>query len=183
VKVSDVCDRMEDVSVRNHSTKTYHLAEVASLDDDGDRGQVTLAEDLEETRLGHVDDDGLVILGFLSGLLGFSGDESPELLDVDGGAVGEGCLLVEPTHTDLTEPTGVELVEEDAVVVLTTSVTATTGVAAVLADTAMTSGDVATLLAGLQVVGHHDYLLKVEFVILSSFFERKEKTRTENKTC
>jgi len=44
-------------------------------------------------------------------------------------------------------------VEEDAVVVLTTGVTAATRVATVLADTAVTSGHVAALLTGLLELG------------------------------
>ena len=139
--------------------RTHHLGEEASLDDDGDRGEVALAEDLEESRLGHVNDDGLVVVRVLSGGADLRVDESPQLLHVDGGAVGQGRLLVEPAHTDLSEPTRVELVEENAVVVLATSVTATSGVRAVLTDTAMTGRHVTTLLARLQVVGHHFLLI------------------------
>ena len=47
------------------------------------------------------------------------------------------------THTYLTEVTRVVFVEVDAVVVLATGVTVTTGVLAVLSDTTMTARDVA----------------------------------------
>lgn len=46
--------------------------------------------------------------------------------------------LVEISHSDLTEVTGVVLVKVGAVVVLTTGHTATTGMLAVLADTTVT---------------------------------------------
>lgn len=46
-----------------------------------------------------------------------------------------------------------ELIHQDSVVVLTTSVTTTTGVASVLADTAVTSGDVAAFLTVLVQMG------------------------------
>ena len=52
-------------------------------------------------------------------------------------------LLVEVSHTNLTEVTRVVLVDVCSVVVLTTGHTTTTGVLAVLADTAVTSGNVA----------------------------------------
>ena len=47
---------------------------------------------------------------------------------------------MEVPHTDLTEVTGVVLVEVSAVVVLTTGHTTTTGVLAVLSDTTVTGG-------------------------------------------
>jgi hypothetical protein len=53
-------------------------------------------------------------------------------------------LLVEVSHTNLTEVTRVVLVKVGTVVVLTTGHTTTTGVLAVLADTTVTGRDVAT---------------------------------------
>ena len=50
---------------------------------------------------------------------------------------------MEVPHTDLTEVTGVVLVDVGAVVVLTTSHTATTGRLTVLADTTVTGGHMA----------------------------------------
>lgn len=49
--------------------------------------------------------------------------------------------LVEVPHTDLTEVTGVVLVEVGAVVVLTTGHTTTTGMLTVLSDTTVTGGN------------------------------------------
>lgn len=56
---------------------------------------------------------------------------------------------MEVPHTDLTEVTRMVFVEVDAVMVHTTSVTATSGMLAVLADTTVTVADVTTQLPGL----------------------------------
>jgi len=52
--------------------------------------------------------------------------------------------LVKVAHADLSEVTGMVLVDVGAVVVLTTGHTTTTGMLAVLADTSVTCGHVAT---------------------------------------
>lgn len=101
--------------------------------------------------------------------------QSPELVQVDDGAVVVVLLLVEVPHTNLqeggnaqiklptktpskrapweatnlSEETRVVLVKQDAVVVLATSITATTRVLAVLANAAMTGTDVSALFAVL----------------------------------
>jgi hypothetical protein len=61
--------------------------------------------------------------------------------------VGCAALQVEVAHADLSEVTRVELIEKDSVVVLATSVTATTRVAPVLADTTVTGTHVSSLLS------------------------------------
>jgi len=66
------------------------------------------------------------------------------LVEVDGGLPELLLGLVEVAHTDLTEVTGVELVNVGTVVVLTTGHTTTTGALAVLADTTVTGGHMAT---------------------------------------
>lgn len=53
----------------------------------------------------------------------------------------------------LSEITRVEFIHQDSVMVLTTGVTAATGVSSVLSDTAVTSGDVAAFLAVLVQTG------------------------------
>lgn len=58
-------------------------------------------------------------------------------------------LLVEVPHTNLTEVTGMVLVDVGTVVVLTTSHTTTTGMLSVLADTTVTGRDVATAILEL----------------------------------
>ena len=66
---------------------------------------------------------------------------------------------MELAHTHLTEVTGMVLVHEDAVVVLTTGITATAGMLAVLADTAVSHLDVTALFACLvQTSGHGEIL-------------------------
>ena len=57
-------------------------------------------------------------------------------------------LLVEVSHTDLTEVTRVVLVDVRSVVVLTTGHTTTTWVLPVLANTTVTGRDVATAMGG-----------------------------------
>lgn len=55
------------------------------------------------------------------------------------------------THTNLTEVTGMILVDVGPVVVLATSHTTTTGMLAVLSYTSMTGGDVTLVLISLEV--------------------------------
>jgi len=95
---------------------------------------VTVAKNLEVASLDAVNDGELALLSsLLNGLLVL--DEGVEGVNVDGGAVVLLIGLVEVAHTNLTEETGVELVEVGAHVVETTGITTTTGVAAVLAYT------------------------------------------------
>ena len=61
-------------------------------------------------------------------------------------------VMVVP-HTDLTEVTRMVLVEVDAHVVLTTSLTTTSRMLPVLTNTTMTSGDVASQLSGFLKFG------------------------------
>lgn len=55
-------------------------------------------------------------------------------------------LLVEVSHTDLTEVTRMVFVDVRSVVVLTTGHTTTTGMLAVLTNTTVTGRDVATAI-------------------------------------
>jgi hypothetical protein len=64
-------------------------------------------------------------------------------------------LLVVELHTDFTEITRVELIHEDAVMVLTTSVTTSTGVGSVLTNTTVTGTDVSSLLPVVVKSGRH----------------------------
>lgn len=68
---------------------------------------------------------------------------STYLVEVDHGLPELLIGLVKVPHTNLTEITGVVLVEVGTVVVLTTGHTTTTGVLAVLADTTVTGGHMA----------------------------------------
>ena len=69
-----------------------------------------------------------------------------ELVEVDSRSEGAVLQLVEVTHTDLTEVTRVIFIHEDTVVVLSTSVTTTTRMLTVLANTTVSHLDVAALL-------------------------------------
>lgn len=93
------------------------LGEKLGLDDDGDLGEVALAEDLEEAlekldwiiifySLGDIDNSGLV-LGGLSLGSGCFRHEGPELVEVDGGRELLVSLQAEVPHTPLSEVPGV----------------------------------------------------------------------------
>lgn len=63
------------------------------------------------------------------------------LVEVDDGLPEVGLLLVEVSHTNLTEVTRMVFVHVGTVVVLTTSETTTTWMLAVLSYTSLTGGD------------------------------------------
>ena len=84
-----------------------------------------------------VNDRGLV-LAVSVGKSHLVTSKSPDLVEVDGGAMKLVSLQVEVSHTNLTEVTRVVFIEVDTVVMLTTGVTATTRVLAVLTDTTVT---------------------------------------------
>jgi len=130
------------------AARTYELGEELSLDDER-LGHLALAEHLKVARVGHVDHRGLASRGI------DLADEREEAVEVDRGAVVAVALEVPVAHAHLAEVARVELVEERAVVVLATSVTAAAGVRAVLADTAVAGGHVAALLAVLAETGRH----------------------------
>merc|ERR1711970_543566 len=97
------------------------LGEELGHHNDGLLGEAALAEHLEEAGLGDVnhghDTLGLHLsLGVL--LTDGGGHEGPEAVHVDSGAEVVVLLLVEVTHTDLTEEARVVFVHDDAVVVL-----------------------------------------------------------------
>lgn len=130
--------------------------EKPGLNDDGLLWQVAFAENLEVSRAADVDDGCLlgVLLVLDPGLLGY---QRPQFVEVDGRTVLVRLVgvHVEVAHTDLTEVAGMVLVEVDAVVMLTTSVTATSRMLPVLADTSVAVGNVAAELPGLLLVSTH----------------------------
>ena len=78
------------------------------------------------------------------------------------------------SHTNLTEETGVVLVDVGSVVVLTTGHTTTTWVLAVLPYTSVTGRDMTTVLASVGETGRHFSSLKRgRRVSRESFFGRK----------
>ena len=137
------------------------LGEEPSLHDHRYRGKIAFSQNLEDARCGAVDDRCAAVRPLLLGqvrLASVGGDQAPQLLAVHGELLGtdNGVLAeAEVTHADLTEITGVVLVEVDAVVVLTTGITVTSRVLPVLADAPMTGGDVTALLAVLAQTGGH----------------------------
>jgi len=62
---------------------------------------------------------------------------------------------MELTHTDFTEVTRVIFIEEGSVMVLSSSVTATTWMFAMLSDTTVSHGDMSALFAGFVEGGRH----------------------------
>ena len=69
--------------------------EVAGTDDDGDLGEAALAEDLGVAEVEEVEDGGLVALLGKVLLALLSGDEGPELVEVDDGLPEVVLLLVD----------------------------------------------------------------------------------------
>jgi hypothetical protein len=84
---------------------------------------------------------------------------------------------VEVTHTDFTKVTGMVLVEENPVVVHTSSITTTSWVLPVLADTSMASTDVPSLLPVLLEAGRHFLVRGVDISCLGS--ERRQRDQSE----
>lgn len=138
------------------------LADIASLDDNGNIGEAAFAEDFGVSESEKVDDGGGVLRSAFSEVLvlGFLGKQAPklgrlsvcnsiqigsmtDLVQVDDGLPFVVALEVEVAHTDFTKVTGMVLVEVGTVVVLTTSHTTTTRVLAVLSYTAMAGRDMA----------------------------------------
>lgn len=118
--------------------------DVAGADDDGDLRKAALSENLGVAEVEDVEDGGLVTLLGEVGVALLSGDERPELVEVDGGlpeavlhlvdcAVLEmdfvvvRCGVHTVSHSDLSKVTGMVLVNVGPVVVLTTGHTTTTG--------------------------------------------------------
>lgn len=118
------------------------------LDDDGSLGKVSGTEQLEVTEFHQINHGDL--LGVLLGLsANFLRHQSPQLGEVERRAELVVAVQVEVPHTDLTEVTGMVLIVVDTMMVHTTSVTATTRMLAVLANTTVTVADMATQLPGL----------------------------------
>jgi len=126
------------------------LADPSCADNQRDFGNSALAKQLGVAQGEKVENgDGVLLLTGDVGVTSLGGDEGPQLVEVDDGLPEVVLLLVEVSHTNLTEVTGMVLVHVGSVVVLTTGQTTTTGVLAVLSDTSLTGGDVTAVLAGL----------------------------------
>ena len=131
------------------------LGEESCLHDNWNVWHVSLSENLEKSGLDAVDHRDL---GSLVGLVVFKGlfrDERPDLLHIDTWSDVRIFTETEVSHTNLTEVTRMVLVEVDTVVVLTTGITATSRVLAVLTDTTTTVRHVTAELAGPLLAGGH----------------------------
>jgi len=119
--------------------------EELGLDDDRLTGQVTLAKYLVVARANDVDDGRDVGLGLVlcACLLRH---KRPELVEVERGAPVLLHRLVEVAHAHLAKVPRVIFVKVDAVVMLTSGITSTTGVLAVFPNTAVAVAHVATHL-------------------------------------
>lgn len=132
------------------------LGDESGLNDDGDIGQSTLTKDLTVTVGQGVNDGssrsrcGLEVLVLLGGVY-----ESPQLVQVDFGLPEASGLLVEVAHTNLTKVTRMVLIHVGTVVVLTTGLTATTGMLSVLTDSTLTGRNVTSVLSSLCESGRH----------------------------
>ena len=121
------------------------LAEIPGFDDEGHFRESAFAENLEDSVSGTVKDGSLVAgLGLGEDLVS---EDGPKLVHIGDRAEGLVTFQVVVAHTNFTEETRVKLIEQGAVVVLTTGVTATTRVGAMLTDTAVTGGHVSALLS------------------------------------
>jgi len=99
-----------------------------------------------------VDDWGLFsILGIVG--TGLFRHQGPDLVQVDGWARELVAFHMEVTHTNLSEVTGMVFVEIDSVMMLTTSVSATSGMLTVLTDTSVAMTDVSSMLASFLEPG------------------------------
>ena len=84
----------------------------------------------------------------------------PQLVKIDAWLVEVGIVGVdvEVPHSNLSEVSGMVLVKVDSVVMLTTGVTAASGMLPVLPDPAMTMGHVSSQLPSLLLgCGHSDF--------------------------
>jgi hypothetical protein len=125
------------------------LADKFGLDNYRLLWQLTFSQNLEVTVLSNVNNRGT------SGILccseaSFLADEAPELIQVYDRAEILIFAQVEVTHTNLSEETRMVFVHHNTVVMLSTGVTTATWMLAVLANTAMASTDVASLLSMLS---------------------------------
>ena len=106
IKICNLCS--EDACTASLSNLLLcTLCEELGLDNDGLLGKSALAEDLEVTGLGDIDHrDGCALLPLLADVLG---DEGPDSVDVDSGAVVEVVVEVEVPHAVLAKVPGVAL--------------------------------------------------------------------------
>ena len=149
------------------------LREELGADNNGLLREVALAEHLEEAGVGDVDHrDGAALLPVLADVLG---DQRPQTVQVHRRHVVAVVQEVELAHAVLAKVAGVVAVKQRAVVVLATSVTATSGVLTVLDDATVTHLHVATQLPRLPQTSRH-------LVCFSQTKKTKKKQQKRYKT-
>jgi hypothetical protein len=126
---------------------------VFCLHNDGN-SDLSISEQFEDTLGNQVDHRGLssAILGSLKDALA---SNVKQLINIASGVEGAIAHQVKVTHTDLSEITRVILIHHNTVMVLTTSVTATTRVMTVTSDTTVTGRYVTALFPVLVISGRH----------------------------
>ena len=98
-------------------------------------------------------DHGYNIGALSKTLLLLLGNKRPELVDVDDRLPVDVAGQVVVAHTNLTEVTRVVLIEVDSMVVLTTSITTTSGMLTMLSDTTVTMAHVSSEFSCLTKSG------------------------------
>jgi hypothetical protein len=126
---------------------------VFCLDNDGN-GDLSISEQFEDT-LGNQVDDRSLSSAILGSLIDALSSNVEKLVKVASRVPGAIAHQVKVTHTDLSEITRVILIHHNTVMVLSTSVTATTRVMTVTSDTTVTGGDVTALFPVLVISGRH----------------------------
>jgi len=145
---------------RSHGMLSAHSP---SLDYHWLLGKNTLAQHLAKASPGDVNNGGLILHPSILEPSLFR-DEGPEFVQVDSGLVEVRVvgMNVEVPHANLSEVSGMILVKVDSVVMLATSVSATSGVLPVLADPAMPVRDVSSQLPGLLLASGHSLSCRSE---------------------
>lgn len=129
------------------------LGKVLSLDNDRNI-DLSVSKKLEVS-LGDEVNDGGLSSSILGGLVNSLSSNVENLVNIHGGAEVTVLKNVELTHTNLSEVTRVIFIHHNAVVVLTSSITTSTGVTTVLSNTSVSGRDVSALLTVLAKTGWH----------------------------
>ena len=125
------------------------LGEELGLDDHRNLGHGSFAENLEVSGFGDINNKGRVLLGS-SLSLDFLGNETPELVGVDGGAVIPVSLPLELSNTALTVEARMVFVHVDSLVMHTTGKTTSTRRSSVLSNSTVTHSSVTSLMSSLS---------------------------------
>ena len=121
------------------------------------RRQHTFAQNLEVVVLGDIDHGNCISrLSRCVLFANFLSSQSPECVQVHDWAVILVALEMEVSHTDFTKVPRVVLIEVNSVMVLTTSITTTSWMLAVLANTPLAARHISSKLSAFTEPGGHD---------------------------